>query len=222
MDQHVFPVHLVVEQIETVARLFLRLLVQLPLKHPDLNRCFQAHRQSPLLSFFQSTSEVRALPSAGITRPQRSYGPLRLPGWPSSFDDVEGATFAIPGSPPITQITFPACRAHYPGGPNRCLSVSSLSARPSPVNRRVGIHNFTFEACSSFTRVTACRVACPPKGGLLSRGFDPASYPAKPLGSYHVLPTTTRMDPPSTGDLRRWGALLTTGWARSFGSPNGS
>src|SRR5713101_2161291 len=95
------------------------------------------------------------------------------------------------GSPPITQITFPACRAHYPGGPNRCLSVSSLSARPSPVNRRVGIHNFTFEACSSFTRVTACRVACPPKGGLLSRGFDPASYPTKPLGSYHVSPTTT-------------------------------
>src|SRR5713101_2939431 len=32
--------------------------------------------------------------------------------------------------------------------------LSSLSARPSPVNRRVGIRNFTFEACSSFTRVT--------------------------------------------------------------------
>ena len=89
-------------------------------------------------------------------------------------------------SPPITQITFLACRAHYPGGPNRCLSVSSLSARPSPVNRRVGIHDFTFEACSSFTRVTACKIACPPKGGLLSRGFDPASYPTDPLGSYHV------------------------------------
>ena len=36
-----------------------------------------------------------------------------------------------------------------------------------------------------------CKVACPPKGGLLSRGFDPASYPTVPLGSYHVLPTTT-------------------------------
>ncbi len=82
------------------------------------------------------------------------------------MDSVEGATSATPGSPPITQITFPACRAQYPGGPNRCLSVSSLSARPSPVNWRVGIHDFTFGACSSFTRVTACRVACPPKGGL--------------------------------------------------------
>jgi hypothetical protein len=91
------------------------------------------------------------------------------------------------------------------------VSVSSLSARPSPVNRRVGIHNFTFGACSSFTRVTACKIARPPEGGLFSRGFDPISYPTEPLDSYHVLPTTTWVDPPSTGDLRRWGALLTSG-----------
>src|ERR1017187_9442084 len=82
------------------------------------------------------------------------------------IDDVEGATFTTPGSPPITQTTFPTCRAHYPGGPNRCLSVSSLSARPSPVNGRVGIHDFTFGACSSFTRVTACRVAARPRADL--------------------------------------------------------
>jgi hypothetical protein len=85
------------------------------------------------------------------------------------------------GSPEITKTTFPACRAQYPGGPNRCLSVSSPFVRPSPVNRRVGIHDFTFEACSSFTRVTACSIACPPKSGLLSRGFDLASCPTKPL-----------------------------------------
>ena len=29
------------------------------------------------------------------------------------------------------------------------------------------------------------------------------------LGSYHVSPTTTWMDPPSISDLRRWGAPLT-------------
>src|SRR5580704_4860551 len=111
-----------------------------------------------------------------------------------SIKDVGVAPSTSAGSPPITQINFLTCRAHYPGGPNRCVSVSSLSARPSPVNRRVGIHDFTFEACSSFTRVTACKVARPPKGGLLSRGFDPASYPTKLLGSYRVLPTTTWMD----------------------------
>jgi hypothetical protein len=32
----------------------------------------------------------------------------------------------------------------------------------------------------------------------------------------------SEMDPPSTGDLRRWGALLTTGWACSSGSPDES
>jgi hypothetical protein len=126
------------------------------------------------------------------------------------IDDVEGAIFTTPGYPAITQIAFLACRAHYPGGSNRCdCRFSSLSVLPSPVNGRVGIHDFTFGACSSFTRVTACRIACPPKGGLLSRGFDPASCPTKSLGSYHVLPTTTWVDPSSTGDLRRWGALLT-------------
>ena len=78
------------------------------------------------------------------------------------IDDVEGATFTKPGYPAITQITFLACCAHYPGGSNRCLSISSLSVLPSPVNRRVGIHDFTFGACSSFTHVAACQIACPP------------------------------------------------------------
>src|SRR6266699_4454026 len=45
----------------------------------------------------------------------------------------------------------------------------------------------------------------PAQGGLLSRGFGPAGYPAEPLGSYHVLPKTTWMDPPSTCYLRPWG-----------------
>src|SRR3954469_11406162 len=122
MGQNVFPVHLVVEQVETVVRSFLRFLVQLPLKHPDFYWCFKTHRQSPLLSFFKSTSEVRVLPSTGITRHQRYCDPLRLPGWPPSCDDVGDAISASPGSPPITQITFPTCRAQYPGGSNRCLS----------------------------------------------------------------------------------------------------
>jgi hypothetical protein len=57
------------------------------------------------LAIFESTLEVRVLPSAGITRPQRSYD-RRL----------EAATLAHDGSPPITRTTFPTCRAHYPGG----------------------------------------------------------------------------------------------------------
>src|SRR5271155_3747767 len=33
--------------------------------------------------------------------------------------NVEGATFDQDGSPPITRIAFPACHAHYPGGPDK-------------------------------------------------------------------------------------------------------
>src|ERR1700722_16252158 len=39
------------------------------------------------------------------------------------------------------------------------LSTSSLLVLPSPVNGRVGIRDFTFEACSSFTHVAACQIA---------------------------------------------------------------
>jgi hypothetical protein len=115
------------------------------------------------------------------------YDPLRRPAWPSpcrrrwrcdlhrhraSRNDADHISCMPCSLPRRTE------QVH--------ASVSSLFARPSPVNRRVGIHNFTFEACSSFTRVTACRIARPPNGGLLSRGSGPTGCPIKPLGSYHA------------------------------------
>ena len=76
---------------------------------------------------------------------------------------------ANPEPPSLTQTTFPM-RAQYPGGPGRYrwltvarsrARVSSLSVLPSPLSWRVRVHITTFEACSSVTRVTACRVAHP-------------------------------------------------------------
>ena len=77
-------------------------------------------RQSPIFGFFESAPEVRVLCSAGITRHQRSYDPVRLPPGPSPESDVEAATLIPNGPPPITQTTLPTCRAHYPGGSNGC------------------------------------------------------------------------------------------------------
>jgi hypothetical protein len=54
--------------------------------------------------------------------------------------------------------------------------VSSLSIQPSPLPGRVGVHIVTFEACSSFTRVTACRVAHPPYVGFITR-LHPCRFP---------------------------------------------
>jgi hypothetical protein len=49
------------------------------------------------------------------------------------------------------------------------MSITSPSARPSPIAGRVGIRDFTFEACSGFTHVTARPVAQPPKAAFVTR-----------------------------------------------------
>ena len=111
--------------------------------------------------------EVRTLPSAGITRFQQYYDPLRLLCGPP----CSPRRWVRPDhdrSPPITRIALPACCAHYPGGSIQVHVFGFLpwSVLPSPLHRRVGIRIATFEACSGFTRVTARWLAQPPKGDL--------------------------------------------------------
>src|SRR5512144_2924728 len=67
-------------------------------------------------------------------------------------------------------------------------------ARPSPNLRRVGIRDFTFEACSGFTRVTARRIAQPPSAAFVAR-LQLSRLPAKPLASYQIKPTTVWVEP---------------------------
>ena len=71
--------------------------------------------------------------------------------------------------------------------------VSSLSVQPSPLSGRVGVHITTFEACSSFTRVTACRVAHPPYVGFIAR-LRPGRFPG----------SDARKLPSSTNNLLGW------------------
>jgi hypothetical protein len=71
--------------------------------------------------------------------------------------------------------------------------VSSLSVQPSPLPGRVGVHITTFEACSSFTRVTACRVAHPPYVGFIAR-LRPSQFPG----------SDARKLPSSTNNLLGW------------------
>ena len=132
--------------------------------HAVLCRLAPSHRPSPSST---STPEVRVLPSTSVTWPRQYYDPVRPPPVPPPVSVVEAATLTHGGSPPITRITLPACRAHYPGGSRRVrLSIASPLTRPSPLFRRVGIRNFTFEACSDFTHITARLIAQPPIGGL--------------------------------------------------------
>ena len=110
LGQYILAVNLVVKQVETVFRFILRLAIQLPLKCPDLNRCLQAHRQSPHLRIFKSTPEVRALPSTGITRLQQYYDPLRDPTEPSSLSE-RWSSFLHPAGGSLTRPD------HLPGMP---------------------------------------------------------------------------------------------------------
>jgi len=102
----------------------------------------------------------------------------------------------------VARITFPTCCAHYPDGSDRCiLSITSLSARPSPFEGRVGIRIGSFEACSGFIHITARWIAQPPKAAFVTRlrtGWLPGQFA-------RLLPdqsTTFRVASSSTSDTR--------------------
>ena len=52
--------------------------------------------------------------------------------------------------------------------------------RPSPSECEVGVHIGRFEACSTFTCVTACRLAASPKRHIFLEGSE-GSLPPPPL-----------------------------------------
>src|SRR5262245_39951365 len=162
------------------------------------------------LAIFESMPQVRALCSAGITRRQRSYRPIRLPSWPPPNSDVEAATLADDGSPPVTRTTFSDVPCPLPRRIERVLvSIASPLMQPSPNGRRVGIRIVTFEACSGFTRVTAHRIAQPPKATFVTR-LRPSQLPGQAARQLPDLSTTIRVEPSSTDDSRRQGALPRT------------
>ncbi len=86
------------------------------------------------------------------------------------------------------------------------MSIASLLMQPSPNGRRVGIRIDTFEACSGFTRVTARRIAQPPKATFVTR-LQPGRLPDKAARQLPDLSTSIRVEPSSTGDPRLRGAL---------------
>ena len=72
----------------------------------------------------------------------------------------EGATFTTPGYPAITQITFLACCAQYPGGSNRC----NCRFLPCPccLPRLTGGSASTTSLSGLPQLHLQCQIACPP------------------------------------------------------------
>jgi hypothetical protein len=71
----------------------------------------------------------------------------------------------------LRSVPVPTCRRHYPGGPARAIARPPQQQRPSPKFSGVGFRITLFEACSAFTRVTACMLAESPVATLYTRGF---------------------------------------------------
>ena len=97
--------------------------------------------------------------------------------------DVEAATLALDGSPPITRTTFPTCRAHYPGGSSGCAC--RLLPRSYSLPQMAG----GSASALSLSRPAQASLTLRPAGLLnrlkrpLSRGSSPSGYPAEPLSS---------------------------------------
>src|SRR3954454_13096207 len=178
-------------------------------------RLIANHQSSAPSKAYQKSGSFAplALPSVGSTttlsdtrqsrRPATTFRPLPSPmtGLPQ-----------LPGSP--FQHAVPTTPMDRNGCVCRCFPVP---LGPSPLCRRGGVHDFTFEACSGFTHITACWIAQPPKGGLCHEASDQDDCSSQPLVSYQALPTTAWMDPSSTGEPRRWGALRNVGLACGSG-----
>ena len=88
------------------------------------------------------------------------------------------------------------------------VSIASPLMQPSPNGRRVGIRIVTFEACSGFTHVTACRIAQPPKAAFVTR-LQPCRLPDRAARQLPDQSTTLWVESSSTSDPRLRGALPT-------------
>ncbi len=155
--------------------------------------------------------EVRALPSTGITRLQRYYGPLRRPdGPPASLPAWETRSLR-PGPPPITQTALRTCRSHYPGEPNRCAC--RLLPGPCCLPRYSGGSAST----TSLSRPAQDSLALRPARllpRLAARFVTRLRHDRSPFHiarQLPVLPTTDGMGSSPIGGLRRWGALNNPG-----------
>ena len=102
--------------------------------------------------------ELRLLPSTGITRLHRYYGPLRHPNAPGL--SLTGVRLIIPDH----ALGFPCC-VRFPcvhaaaATPVQRSSHPAVSAFPEG---SVGLHIVLFEVCSAFTRVATCTLARSP------------------------------------------------------------
>ena len=149
-----------------------------------------------LVCSFESMPEVRTLPSPGITRLQRYYGPLRLPSGPPCGPRRLGFSPTATGLPRLPATPFQRAVPNTPVDRNGCI------CRFFPVARGLPRSSGGSASTTSLSRPAQASLALRPAGLLsrprrpLSQGFDPASYPAEPLVSYQTYRLLSGWIPP--------------------------
>ena len=151
-----------------------------------LRWCSQAHRQSPRPRHLRKHTRSQGpllrqhYPASTLLRP------CPIPVMAAACCDVEAATLALDGPPPITRTTFPTCRAHYPGGSSGC------ACRLLPHLRGLPQMAGGSASALSLSRPAQASLTLRPAGSLsrlkrpLSRGSSPAGYPAELLVSFQI------------------------------------
>jgi hypothetical protein len=208
VTQDVVSVHLVVEQIEAVRRLVLRLDVERPLKSPNPVRSLQAHANLRVLDFLRRTQKRGSFPPPALTgfSGTMSLSDSHAGHVPEGRVECRNHSpvMGFPRCPKnLSHVLFPIPRWTTTGAR---VGAFPVARRPSPIFGRVGVHDCPFEACSGFTRVTARAIASLPAGDLC-----PCRFGLRRTGSYRVEPTITRVDLSSTGPPRPRGAPNTAG-----------
>jgi hypothetical protein len=195
-----------------LARLLLGQCRSFASRHSDLGRFRSFNGVSRLIHQSPGPRHLRKRTRSQGPSLRRNYPgstvlcPCPTPARSAAICDVEAATSDQTGLP-----RYPL----HPSGvpcpiPRRIervhLSVASPSVRPSPFCRRVGIRISTFEACSGFTRVTARRIAQPPKAAFVTR-LRSSQLPGQTARQLPGQSTIPWVEPSSTGETRPRGAL---------------
>ena len=154
----------------------------------------QAHRQSPALATSFAHPEPRPLPSAGVTRFPRYYGPLRRPLLPDL--SLTGCRLSSPAHNrgfPVLRLMSPSVHAAAttPAEPSGVVGSLPRGRRPSLNLRQVGFRIALFEAYSAFTHVAACTFA-----------KSPARPSTPKASSFSLPPTTLRLLPAGATSCR--------------------
>ena len=112
--------------------------------------------------------------------------PCPTPASAAACRDVEAATLARNGSPPITRITLPTCRAYYPGGSSECVCrlLPRSYSLPQMAGGSASALSLSRPAQASLTLRPARSLSRPRRP--LSRGSSSSGYPAEPLVSFQI------------------------------------